>query len=200
MGAIERPSAVNLWILGLLMDHPMSAYDTARIVETDIIGRLLKVSVPAVYKNIKELQRAGYLGMERTRAGEMPEKKVYSVTGNGKTYFLKLMRHFSSSLPEYYFEFNTFLANIDKVDKETGLKMLESLRDQFYRMKTWIVAHEQEARARNVHFAGRAIIKQYRMIIYTLIQWSEEVIDEYRQTGRIGDHRHPEHAPFLPQS
>jgi hypothetical protein len=70
--------------------------------------------------------------------------------------------------------------------------MLENLRDQFYRMKTWIVAHEQEARARNVYFPGRAIIKQYRMILYTLIAWIEEVIDEYRETDEIGGPRHPE--------
>jgi DNA-binding PadR family transcriptional regulator len=177
------------------MSHPMSAYDIARIVETDIIGRLLKVSAPAVYKNIKELQRAGYLEVERTRTGEMPEKKVYSVTESGNAYFVKLMAHFSGSLPEYYFEFNTFLANLDKVDKESGLEMLGNLRDQFYRMKTWIVAHEQEARARNVHFAGKAIIKQYRMVIYTLIQWVEEVIDEYRETERIEGHRPSERIP-----
>jgi DNA-binding PadR family transcriptional regulator len=197
MGGIEtgpmgKLSAVNLWIMGLLVDHPLGAYDIARIVETDVIGRLLKVSVPAVYKNIKELQRAGYLEMERTRTGEMPEKKVYSVTESGKAYFLKLMDYYSSNLLDYYFEFNTFLANLDKVDKETGLKMLENLRDQFYRIKAWIVAHEQEARARSAPFAAMAIIKQYRMIDYTLIAWIEEVIDEYSQTDEIGAHRRPE--------
>ena len=189
---MEKPSAVNLWIMGLLIDHPMSAYDMARIVETDIIGRLLKVSAPAVYKNIRELQRAGHLEVERTKTGEMPEKKVYSVTEKGNSYFLDLMSYYSSNLLDYYFEFNTVLANLDKVDRETGMTMLGNLRDQFYRLKTWIVEHEQEARARNVYFAGRAIIKQYRMIAYTLIAWIEEVIDEYRQTEEMGGHRHPE--------
>jgi DNA-binding PadR family transcriptional regulator len=189
---MDKPSAVNLWIMGLLVGHPMSAYDMARIVETDVIGRLLKVSAPAVYKNIRDLQRAGHLEVERTRTGEMPEKKVYSVTEKGRAYFLELMDYYSSNLLDYYFEFNTFLANLDKVDKETGIKMLGNLRDQFYQMKTWIVAHEQEARAKNIYFAGRAIIKQYRMIVYTLIAWIEEVIDDYRQTDEIGGHRHPE--------
>jgi DNA-binding PadR family transcriptional regulator len=188
---MEKPSAVNLWIMGLLVNRPMSAYDIARMVETDVIGKLLKVSAPAVYKNVKELQRAGYLDMVRSRMGEMPEKKVYSVTQNGRDHFLKLMDYYSGNLLDYYFEFNTFLANLDRVDKETGLRMLGNLRDQFYQMKTWIVSHEQEARARNVYFAGRAIIKQYRMVIYTLIAWIEEVIDEYRETEELGGLRHP---------
>ncbi|MDA8123826.1 MAG: PadR family transcriptional regulator [Deltaproteobacteria bacterium] len=187
---MEKLSAVNLWIMGLLISRPLSAYDIAKILETDIIGRLLKASVPAVYKNIKELHKAGYLDVERTRASEMPEKKVYSVTDAGKTYFLRLMDYFSGNLSPHYFEFNTFLANIDKVDKKTAMTMLENLRDQFCTMKTWIVAHEQEALERNVDFAGRAIIKQYRMIMQTLIAWIEEVIEEGRHRDVLSGDGH----------
>jgi len=170
------------------MDHPMSAYDIARLVGSDVIGILLKVSAPAVYKNVKDLQAAGYLEMGRSRTGEMPEKKVYTVTDNGKAYFLTLMDWFSRNLPLFYFEFDTFLANIDKVDKDAGIRMLGNLKDRFYEMKTWIVDHEQEARARKVPFAGRVIIKQYRMIVYTLIAWIEEVIEEYRGLDDIERH------------
>jgi len=186
MEKLEKLSAVNLLILGILMERPMSAYEIARIVETQHIGRLVKISAPAVYKNIRELHKVGYLEAKKTKAGEMPEKKVYSVTQNGKAYFLRLMDYYSSNLSNYYFDFNAFLANIDKVDKQTGLKMLEHLRDQFYQLKTWIVSHEQEARERQVYFAGKAIIKQYRMMAYTLIAWIEEVIEEYRQTEELG--------------
>ncbi len=182
----EKLSAVNLLIMGMLMDRPMSPYEMARIVETQHIGRLVKISSPSVYKNIKELHRAGYLEAERAKTGDMPEKKVYSITRKGKTYFLRLMNYYSSNLSAHYFDFNAFLANIDKVDKKTGLAMLERLREQIYELKAWIVNHEQEAREKKVYFAGRAIIKQYRMIVYTLIAWIEEVIEEYRQTDDLG--------------
>ena len=184
----EKLSIVNLLIMGLLIDRPMSAYEITRIIETQIIGRLVKVSAPAVYKNIKELHQAGYLGVEKKRTGETPDKKVYSVTEDGKAYFLKLMEHYSSSVSSYYLDFNVFLINLDKMDKETGLRMLENLRNQFYQLKSWIVNHEQEARVNSIYFPGRAIIKQYRMMIYTLIAWIEEVIEEYRQTENLGKH------------
>ena len=64
--------------------------------------------------------------------------------------------------------------------------MLEKARADLYRMKEWLVQHEKEAKARHVFFAGRAIIKQYRMIVYALVQWIEEVIEEYRQTEDFG--------------
>ena len=96
------------------------------------------------------------------------------------------MEHFSTNVNACYFDFNTLLINIDKVDRKKGLEMLNSLRDQFYRWKTWIVGHEQEARARNVHFGGKAVIKQYRMMAYMLIAWIEEVIEEYRHAEDLG--------------
>jgi DNA-binding PadR family transcriptional regulator len=183
---MEKISVVNLLVMGLLIERPMSAYDIAQVVDNQIIGRLVKVSSPAVYKNIRELHRSGCLEAEKVKAGEMPEKKVYSVTEVGRAYFFSLMEYYSSSVSNYYFDFNTFLINIDKVDRERGMKMLENLRDQFYKWKTWIVEHEQEARARNVYFGGRAVIKQYRMMTYALIAWVEEVIEEYRHTEDLG--------------
>lgn len=184
-----KMSTVNLLIMGLLLDRPQSAYDIAQVVETQIVGRLVKISTPAIYKNIKQLQKAGFLEVEKVRSGEMPEKKIYTVTESGRAYFLALMEYFSKEFSNVYFDFNAFLINLDKVTKNQGLKMLEELRDQFYEMKSWIVRHEQEARAKNIFFAGRAIIKQYRMMAYMLIAWVEEVIEEYRLTEDPGKYR-----------
>jgi DNA-binding PadR family transcriptional regulator len=183
---MEKMSVVNLLVMGLLFERPMSAYEIAQIVDNEIIGRLVKVSSPAVYKNIKELQREGYLEVEKVKTGEMPEKKVYSATETGKSYFFTLMDYYSRNITNHYFDFNTLLINIDKVDKQKGLEMLNRLRDEFYRWKTWMVTHEQEARVRNVYFGGRAVIKQYRMVAYTLIAWIEEVIEEYRHSEDLG--------------
>jgi DNA-binding PadR family transcriptional regulator len=134
--------------MGLLIDRPMSAYEIVRIIETQIIGRLIKVSAPAVYKNIKELHQVGYLGVEKKKTGETPDKKVYSVTKDGKAYFLKLMVIQAVSL--VYLDFN-ISDQLDKMDKETGLRC-ENLRNQFYQLKSWIVNHE--IRAKNIYFPG----------------------------------------------
>ncbi len=183
---MEMMSTVNLLILGLLLDKPMSAYEMAQLVETQIIGRLVKVSAPAIYKNIKRLHEDGYCTVETVKEGEMPEKKIYSVTETGKAYFLKLLGYYATNLQDISFDFNVFLLNLNKVDKQTGLAMLEQAKTKLAQIKDWVLQHEQEARARNVFFAGRAIIKQYRMIITTLINWLEEVIAEYRNEGELG--------------
>lgn len=191
---MERMSAGNLIILGLLLDKPMSAYEMAHIIDSQVIGRLIKISSPTVYKNIKNLYKKGYLTAEVVKEGEMPEKKVYSVTDEGKAYFLKLMEHYSGHLTDHYFEFNAFLMNLDKADKHTGLEMLGNLKAQFCKIQEWIVPHEKEAKAMNVFFAGQAIIKQYRMIIFTLIAWIDEVIEEYREEPDLGKYSFEPHV------
>ena len=195
---MEKMSSGNLIILGLLLDHSMSAYDMAHIIDTQVVGRLVKISAPTVYKNIKKLHEAGHLSMEVLKQGEMPEKKIYTVTDTGKAYFLKLMRYFAEQPAEHHFEFNAVLGNIDKVDRETGMELLENLKTYFCGAKEWMVGHEQEAIAHNVFFGGRAIIKQYRMLFTMLEEWIDEVIEEYQQTEELGKYRidrtlkHPE--------
>ena len=187
-------------ILGLLSDKPMSAYDMANLLETQVVGRLVKISTPTVYKNIKKLYQNGYLTAEVVKEGEMPEKKIYTVTEEGYAHFLKLMEHFSGHFSDLYFDSNSFLSNIDKVDKETGLKMLENLKIQLCNARDWIVDHEREAKANNVFFAGRAIIKQYRMVLNALVEWIHEVIEEYTQTEELGRYSFDPHVGKYPSS
>jgi DNA-binding PadR family transcriptional regulator len=185
---MESMSTVNLIILGLLHDKPMSAYEMAQIVGSWVMKKLLKISAPTVYKNLKALHKASYLAMKTVREGEMPEKKIYSVTKSGRSHFLKLMEHYSGNLNDFYLDFNMFLVNLDKVDKKTGLQMLKNLQTQINQTRAWIVQHEQEMKAANVFFAGRMLAKQYRMILSTLRDWIEEVITEYRHTKDLGKH------------
>ncbi len=190
---MEKMSAANLIILGLLLNKPMSAYEIAQIIETQVIGMLIKISSPTVYKNIKILHKEGCLTAEVVKEGEMPEKKVYTVTEEGKAYFFKLMEYYSLHFQRPVYEFNALLMNIDKVDKETGLKMLENIKEHFCRAKTWIVQHEQEA-DKKMFFAGRAIVKQYRMLFTTLVDWIEETIEEYRQEKEPGKYEIDPHV------
>ncbi|MBI5416953.1 PadR family transcriptional regulator [Candidatus Poribacteria bacterium] len=183
---MENMSTVNLIILGLLQDKSMSAYEMAQIVDSWVMRKLLKISSPTVYKNLKALYKEKYLAAETVKEGEMPEKKIYSVTKTGRAYFIKLMEYYSSNLNDFYFDFNMFLVNLDKVDKPTGLKMLENLQKQINQARNWIVQHEQENKANNIPFAGRMLVKQYRMVLSTLRDWIEEAIFEYRQTTDLG--------------
>ena len=195
---MEKWSAANLIILGLLMEKPMSAYEMAHIIDSQIIGHLIKISPPTVYKNIKALHEKGRLTAETIREGEQPEKKIYAVTEKGKEHFLQLMGYFSSKLTPFFLESNAFLLNIDKLDKRRGLKMLQNLKKHIEDVQGWIKRHEREAGEKGIFFAGLAIIKQHRMMLDSLATWIDEVIEDYQKTKKPGAYSVDRSAGFKP--
>lgn len=184
---MAKMSSANLIILGLILDKPMSAYEIAQIIENQVIGILVKISSPTVYKNIKLLHKEGYLSMEIMQESEMPPKKVYTVTPEGREHFQALMEYYSQHFEPPVNEYNAFLINIDKVDKETGLRLLENLRQHLLYAQKGIAAHHRQfTESGEVFFAGWAIIKQYHMHLDTYVEWINDIIDAYRQEQDLG--------------
>lgn len=176
----KSTSAIDLIVLGFLFDKAMNAYELTNLIIEKQVGRFLKISTPAIYKNCRRLYVEGFLAGEIVKDGEQPEKTVYSINKKGKKRFINLMEHFSSSFMPFFLDCNAFIWNIEKVEKKQGQKMLKNLHDELLHLNQWIIQHEKE-KSENTSFAGKAIIKQYRMIVSTLLNWSEETIADYRK-------------------
>ena len=119
--------------------------------------------------------------MGKNEEGNMPEKTVYSITQKGMDHFYKLMGDIASTLDNFYFNFNAVIANIDKVDKEAGLRYLETIRTKIYESKGQINAN-YEFRKDHLPYYGVAIIELYHEIFNTvLVEWIDKFIDRYRK-------------------
>ncbi len=172
-------SAIDLIILGLLIDKEMSAYELVKYIEERHVNRFLKVSAPAVYKRCKVLASDGYVDCLVKKEGAQPEKTIYIINSRGSGQFYSLMDHFSTSLSPFFLDWSVFIFNLGKLDKQQGLEMLRNLETGLVTLKHWIISHEAEITS--LPFSNRAIVKQYRMIIVALNVWIEEVITEYEQ-------------------
>lgn len=176
------PSAIDLILLGFLWEGDRSPYQMARSLTERQVARFLKISAPAVYKRCKTLSAEGLLDATVSRDGPQPEKTIYSLNSAGRARFYELMKHFSSNLAPLYLDSNTFIWNLEKLEKPMGLEMLNAMREGIAELHEWLVQHEA-ANAASTSFSTRAIMKQYRMLFATLLQWSEDVIDDYKQSG-----------------
>lgn len=172
-------SAVDLVILGYLKRSPGSAYELAQKVEAGKIKKIIKIGSPTIYQNIKKLARKEYLASKTVKEGEMPEKTIYTLTEKGEGYFLELMRQYSSDPGRMFFSFNCFIKNLTLVEKETGLEMLNALKLYFYDTK-----EDLEGDIRTIQspsFEVEAILKQYRILLKSMLEWIEEVIEAYQK-------------------
>ncbi len=142
----------------------------------------MKISKPAVYKSCKRLFKADLLDGRIVRKGELPEKVIYTVNPKGKRHFNDLMKHYSSNIQHIYFNFNSFLWHIEKLDRPEALDMLEGLQRSLITIKTWLKAHAEDKHCdATIPFSGKMIIKQYQMIMAALVEWIAETISEYKK-------------------
>jgi DNA-binding PadR family transcriptional regulator len=171
-------SAINLVLLGLLIDESMSAYDIDKLITRDNLKEMVKISTPAVYKNLLRLNENGYLAAQTIKEGEMPEKTIYRITDLGRQYFMELMYKYAGEKVRINFDLNALIINLDKVDKDKALRMLENIRNGFYYQQKTL--EDQSLSCQMLPLTGRAVIRQKQLVNEALINWIEELIRELR--------------------
>lgn len=176
-------STIDLIILGYLYDQDRNSYELATHISDKNINRFLKISTPAVYKRSKALFEEGYLDGKTIKHGTQPGKTIYRTNKKGKELFIKLMGDYSSHINPFYIDCNVFLWNIDKLKNKQALKMLINMRNEFLNLKKWIILHEKDE-SPNLTFSAKSIVKQYRMTITTLLEWSEEVLKDFKKMDK----------------
>ncbi|HBE78719.1 MAG TPA: PadR family transcriptional regulator [Firmicutes bacterium] len=172
-------SAIDLVILGNLQNGPQSAYEMKKELESQNIRNWVKIGIPTVYQNMIKLHRNGFLDAKAVKEGEMPEKTVYTINQKGIFRFQELMEKYSTEINSIYFDFCSFVANLDHVDKAEGLEMIANLQQQFHHKKVLL---EQEVQKKNnlpVHTLS--LIQLYRGLFTYLDDWSGELRKNYQE-------------------
>lgn len=172
-------SSINLMILGLMQNRPWSPYEVIQFVESQSIKYWIKISAPAIYRNMREMAKKGYIVGKPVKKGNMPEKTVYSITDEGKAYFLELMDQFSSRPKIIHFDYSAFIAHLDMVDRPTGLRMLKNLKKKFHRERERL--NPFLSSLENYPLGARATITHFQVVFDALIQWIEGLIEEFEK-------------------
>ncbi len=123
-------SSIDLVLLGLLARQKRSAYDLAKEIEKYDLTGVVRLSIPAIYKNVKQLERRRFLERRETRRGELPEKTIYTLTALGRERFYLLMEKFAAEKVRYRFDFNPVILNLDGVPRKRREKLLRSLQER----------------------------------------------------------------------
>lgn len=161
------------------MDESMSAYDLDKLIERDRIKEMVKISTPAIYKNLLKLNESGFLAAQTVKEGEMPEKTIYRITDQGRQHFMELMYKYAGERVKINFDLNALIINLHKLDKDKALRMLENIRNSFYFQQKNLA--EQILSSRLLPLAGRTVIRQFQLVNQSLIDWIEELIQQYQR-------------------
>lgn len=108
-------ATIDLIVLGMLKQQPLSAYDIQKQVEYRKISRWVRISTPSIYKKVLQLEEKGYLTSTSVREGKMPEKAVYSLTSAGEAEFERLMLGIADQPIRIFLDLNAVIVNLDSL-------------------------------------------------------------------------------------
>ena len=172
-------STIDLMLLGVLVQKSMNAYEVKKEMENRSIQNWIKISSPSIYKNFLKLYKEGYIDGKVVREGEMPEKTIYSINDKGRKYFKHLMQQYSENPGKVYLDFCAFIANLQSTDSETGIKMIEHLRESLAVKRDSVkdqltIMHEDS-------FYAMAVIELYSQMYELFCNWVEKFSKEYAE-------------------
>ncbi len=163
-------SNVDLMLLGSLIDRPGNAYEINKKMENANVKSWVKISSPAIYRNLVNLRRRGYLDAEVTREGEMPEKTISTINSKGKQYFMHLMELYSEEPGPVYINFTAFISNLRHLDRADAENMLANLQNRLYAKREYM---ELVLRQKGGESGGAEAIISLYVQMYTLFyQWA----------------------------
>jgi len=87
-------SRLNLFVLGFLNRKPMHGYEIIRFFEKRGLAMWTRVKTPSVYKALQRLENQEYIIGELKQQENNPPRKVFTITENGKKYFLEILNSF----------------------------------------------------------------------------------------------------------
>ena len=178
-GSIKM-STIDLVLLGFVWEKPRSAYEIQKHIEHSYLSHSVKISSPAVYKNIGKLENSGYLSSESVRKGKMPEKTLYSISQEGRDYFSDLMTETSKKDINIFMDFNTIIYNIHKLPQTEALRLIESIKANIIKSKGHVQAHieKNEVDRLDITRAETAILEQHIILFNSLLIWIDNFIKE----------------------
>ena len=173
----EPMSAIDLVILGIVIERPQSAYDIQKDVEYHNFTKWTKISVSSVYKKVLTLKEQGYL-ISRTQKGEkFANKEIYSITEKGREYFLSLMDKYASESIAIPLDFNLVISNLNKVPFTQAQGYIKKIRASL------ITAQETNdeciRKYSEIPLVGRTIMEQQRVLYQSLLDWLNDFEKQY---------------------
>ena len=165
-------TSIDLIVLGILADQPLSAYDIQKLVEYRQISKWVKVSTPSIYKKVLQLEGKGLISGNAKKEGKMPEKVIYSLTAAGRSEFESLMLEISSKPTFIYLDLNAVIVNLDKLNPKKREQCLNNIKGEIAELKAHLeIDIQKKDNLSNIPVAGIAVLHQQYILAQAIEAW-----------------------------
>lgn len=102
---IEMLSKAATMLMGLIYQNPLNAYELTKKLQFMNVKQWYNIADSTVYATLKTLEKKALISGMTEKAGNMPDKTVYSLTDKGKT---ELLDTLTKSILQFNYDTNVF--------------------------------------------------------------------------------------------
>lgn len=165
-------ATIDLIVLGMLKQQPLSAYDLQKLVEYRNISKWVKISTPSIYKKVIQLEEKGLLQSVPMRENNMPEKAVYSLTARGEQEFERLMLEISTQPIRFFLDFNAVIVNLGSLPAKAQRECIENIEDNVRTLKAYLEENFREKEnVPEIPEMGMAVLQQQLALAEAIEKW-----------------------------
>lgn len=117
----------QLLLLGILISGKTHGYRLNEYV-AHAMNIYTDIKKSKVYYTLERLEKDGYVEHETEREGKRPERRVYQITENGKSYFLQLLRDNLGGFTRAYLNDDVGIGFMDKLSTAEVCELLQTKR------------------------------------------------------------------------
>jgi DNA-binding PadR family transcriptional regulator len=178
-------------MLGLLTYGPMTGYDLKKIFDKSI-SNIWTASLSQIYRELSALEKKGYVSSNIHKQEDRPDKRIYTITEEGKDSFQGWLGDFPEKLS--FPKRDEFMLRIffgSRLEKKELIKQFKRFISQKRGYLTLLNGIEQNFSLCSNEFAVESekkeelfwhfTIKRGKMTLKTVIKWAEECITELNQ-------------------
>jgi DNA-binding PadR family transcriptional regulator len=169
-------TTIDLIVLGMVKQEPLSAYDIQKLVEYRNISKWVKISTPSIYKKVIKLEEKGFIKGTVVKEGKMPEKAIYSLTDLGEIEFEKLMLTISSKPISIFLDFNAVIVNLNGLSPEKQKACLDNIENNVKILKTYIETNiDSKENLPEIPMTGKVVLQQQFSLVKSIENWLKSI-------------------------
>lgn len=99
---LSKPATM---LLGLIYEKPLNAYEIIKHLNYMNVKWWFNIADSTVYSTLKTLEKKGYISGTTEKAGNMPDRTVYSLSDTGRDKFIDTLK---ASILQFSYDTNIF--------------------------------------------------------------------------------------------
>ena len=175
-------ATIDLIVLGMLKQEPLSAYDIQKLVEYRNISKWVKISTPSIYKKVIQLEEKGYITSDTVQGENLADKAIYSLTADGEKEFETLMLEIASKPINFFLDFNAVIVNLASLLPENQKLCLMQIESNIQMLKAYLQDNiDRKENVPEIPETGMAVLQQQFILAGAIETWIASLKESFER-------------------